>query len=178
MPIYSGDYMKKIIILVISIILFYMLLGHVSSYVIPADAIRVRVIANSNSDYDQEIKNKVKSNLQYKMYDLLKNTKGTEEAREVINDNLSSIDDIVTSTLKKYELDHQINYGLNYFPSKEYKGVVYDEGYYESLVITIGAGKGDNWWCVLFPPLCLLEATDATSVEYTSYVKELMDKYL
>ena len=63
-------------------------------------------------------------------------------------------------------------------PEKEYKGTTYEEGYYESLVITLGSGEGDNWWCVLFPPLCLLEAEDSDDVEYTSYVKELVDKYL
>ena len=70
------------------------------------------------------------------------------------------------------------NLGLNYFPEKEFKGITYDEGYYESLVITIGEGKGDNWWCVLFPPLCMLEAEESTDVEYKSFVKEIVDKYI
>lgn len=68
-------------------------------------------------------------------------------------------------------------FGFNYFPSKKYKGITYKDGYYESLVVTLGEGKGDNWWCVLFPPLCLLEAEESTDVEYKSYVKELIDKY-
>ena len=46
------------------------------------------------------------------------------------------------------------------------------------VIMSLGEGKGDNWWCVLFPPLCLLEAEESTEVEYTSYVKELLDKYL
>ena len=172
--------MKQSIILFISVIIFYILLGQVTSYVIPDDAIRIRVIANSDSAYDQEIKNKVKTKVQYQMYDLLKDTKGSSEAREVINANLGSINNNVEDILlaNNYKLGYHINYGLNYFPAKEYKGTTYDEGYYESLVITLGNGEGNNWWCVLFPPLCLLEAEDATDVEYTSYVKELIDKYL
>lgn len=67
---------------------------------------------------------------------------------------------------------------MNYFPEKEYKGVKYDEGYYESLVITLGEGKGKNWWCVLFPPLCLVEAEESDKVEYKFFIKELIDKYL
>ena len=61
----------------------------------------------------------------------------------------------------------------------EYKGVIYEEGDYESLVITLGDGLGDNFWCVLFPPLCLLEAeeTDTDEFEYTSFIKEIIDKY-
>lgn len=157
-----------------------MMIGHVSSYMIPEDALRIRVIANSDSEYDQEIKLLVKEKLQMKLYNLLKNTKGVNDARKIINDNLPNIQADVDNLLKdlNYELGFDINYGMNYFPSKEYKGVVYEEGYYESLVVTLGNGEGNNWWCVLFPPLCLLEAEESTDVEYTSYVKELIDKYM
>ena len=172
--------MKKIFLCFFIIITFYMMVGHVSSLVIPEDALRIRVIANSNSEYDQQIKTIVKEKIQYRLYNLLKDTKGVNEARKIINDNLSDIDKEVNETLRalNYELGYDINYGLNYFPSKEYKGTTYEEGYYESLVITLGEGEGDNWWCVLFPPLCLLEAEESTDVEYTSYVKELIEKYI
>lgn len=172
--------MKNIIIAFITIIGFYIAIGSVSSLTIPEDALRIRVIANSNSEYDQLIKNQVKENIQMKLYNLLKDTKGVEEARKIINNNLNYIDKEVNNTLNSYNynLDYTINYGLNYFPSKEYKGTTYEEGYYESLVITLGEGKGDNWWCVLFPPLCLLEAEESEEVEYTSYVKELIEKYM
>ncbi|MBO5530582.1 MAG: stage II sporulation protein R [Bacilli bacterium] len=58
--------------------------------------------------------------------------------------------------------------------------MTYKEGNYESLVVTLGEGKGDNFWCVLFPPLCLLEAEDNSSseIEYKFFVKELIDKYI
>lgn len=172
--------MKKVFICLFIIITFYVMVGHVSSLVIPEDALRIRIIANSNSEYDQEIKTILKEKIQYEMYNLLKDSKGIEEARKIINANLSSIDMEVSNTLKdlNYDLGYEINYGLNYFPSKEYKGTTYEDGYYESLVITLGSGEGDNWWCVLFPPLCLLEASDSTDVEYTSFVKELIDKYM
>ena len=69
---------------------------------------------------------------------------------------------------------------MNYFPEKEYKGLTFDEGKYESLVITLGSGVGKNWWCIMFPPLCLLEAKEnnLNEVEYKSYVKTMLDKYL
>ncbi len=164
------------------VVLVYFLIGNVvaSNNLIPEDAIRIRVIANSDSEYDQEIKLLVKEKLQMKLYNLLKNTKGVSEARKIINSNLPIIQADVDNLLKdlNYELGFDINYGMNYFPSKEYKGVLYEEGYYESLVVTLGSGEGNNWWCVLFPPLCLLEAEESTDVEYTSYVKELIDKYM
>ncbi len=172
--------MKKLILVILVILGFYIFAGHVSSLVIPPDALRIRIIANSNSEYDQKIKQILREKIQYRMYELLKNTKGVNEARRIINNNLNNIDTEVKETLQNlnYDLDYKINFGLNYFPSKEYKGISYEEGYYESLVITLGEGKGDNWWCVLFPPLCLIEAEESDEVEYTSFVKELLEKYL
>ena len=165
--------MKKLILVILLVLGIYFSIGHVSSLVIPPDALRIRVIANSNDDYDQQVKEIVKDNIQYKMYELLKNAKGVEEARRIINNNLTYIDEEVRLTLMKlnYELGYDVNFGLNYFPSKEYKGITYEEGYYESLVITLGEGKGENWWCVLFPPLCLIEGHENEEVEYTSFVK-------
>ena len=58
---------------------------------------------------------------------------------------------------------------------KEYKNVIYEEGEYESVVITIGDGNGKNFWCVLFPPLCMLD--EDSNIEYSSLVKEIIDKY-
>ena len=175
--------MKRAIFLFVGIIVTYILIGNVvaSNDIIPYDAIRIRVIANSNSEYDQEIKTKVKDTLEYDMYNILKNTTDIEEARVLINNNLSKIETNIDKTLQKenYKLPFSINFGLNYFPQKEFKGITYDEGYYESVVVTLGEGLGDNWWCVLFPPLCMLEAeeTSTTDVEYTTLVKTIIDKY-
>ena len=74
---------------------------------------------------------------------------------------------------------YDLNYGYNYFPEKSYKGINYPAGEYESLVVTLGDGLGDNWWCVLFPPLCLLEASesDLDEAEYTFYFKDIINKF-
>lgn len=159
-----------------------MVIGNVlaEKNLIPDDAIRIRVVPNSNSAYDQDMKAKVKDELQNSMYNLLKDVKGVEDARKVINSNLKMIDNNINDLFKKenYNQTFEINFGLNYFPEKKYKGVKYEEGYYESLLVTIGEGAGDNWWCVLFPPLCLIEAEESTEVEYTSFVKEMLNKYM
>ena len=173
--------MKKAIILFFGMIITYMIIGNVfaSNDIIPDDAIRIRVIANSNSEYDQEIKLKVKETLESDMYNLLKDTRNIDEARLLIRGNLSKVENNVYKTLQKeqYKLPFTINFGLNYFPMKQFKGITYNEGYYESLVVTLGEGLGDNWWCVLFPPLCMIEAEESTDVEYTTMVKTIVDKY-
>ena len=86
--------MQKAIILFIGIILIYIIIGNVvaTNDIIPDDAIRIRVIANSNSEYDQNIKTKVKEILEYKMYNLLKNTTELEQAREIIKNNIDGVD--------------------------------------------------------------------------------------
>ena len=173
--------MKKAIFLFIGIIVTYIIIGNVvaKSNLIPDEAIRIRVIANSNSEYDQEIKRKVKETIEYDMYNLLKNTKELEEARGIIKNNLDSVENNIYTLLQKekYPLNFNVNFGLNYFPKKEFKGIIYDEGYYESVVVTLGEGLGDNWWCVLFPPLCMIEAEESTEVEYTTMVEEIINKY-
>ena len=123
---------------------------------------------------------KVKDRLELDLYNLLKETKGIEEARNIINNNLTSISDSIKYLLEQeqYNEGFSINFGSNYFPEKTYKGITYDEGYYESLVVTLGSGEGDNWWCVLFPPLCLLEAEESDEVEYKFFIQELIEKYL
>ena len=113
------------------------------------------------------------------MYNILKNVTQIEDARIRINDNLDYIQKNISNTLiqENYNIPFEIKYGLNYFPEKEYKGVKYKDGYYESVVVTLGEGLGDNWWCALFPPLCLIEAEESTDVEYTTLVKTVIDKY-
>ena len=172
--------MKKTILLLGLIFGIYVFIGYKFSDVeIPNEALRIRILANSNSEYDQEIKNELKENIQDYVYDLLKDTTDIDEARKIINAKLNDINNLTNFSLKKqnYNLPYSINFGYNYFPEKIYKGVTYKEGYYESLLITLGSGKGDNWWCVLFPPLCLLEAEEATEVEYTTLVGEILKKY-
>ncbi len=173
--------MKKVIITFVLIILTYIVIGNViaKNNIIPDEAIRIRVIANSNSSYDQKIKNKVKEEIQYDIYNMLKNTKNIEEARIIINSNLKRVENNIDTLLQqeKYELPFNVNFGLNYFPEKEFKGIIYKEGYYESVVVTLGEGLGDNWWCVLFPPLCMIEAEESTDVEYTTMVEEIINKY-
>lgn len=175
--------MKKTIITLMIIISIYILIGIKTETIIeiPNDAIRIRIIGNSNSEYDQEKKQEIRKEVQLYMQQLLKDAKNTEEARNIINENINNIKSNVDSYLTKinYKQNYNINFGLNYFPEKEYKGIKYKEGLYESLLITLGEGKGNNWWCVLFPPICLLEAeeTQTNEIEYKSFVKEIIEKY-
>ena len=171
----------KYILSIIIVIITYVIISNVvvANNLIPDDAIRVRVIANSNDDYDQQIKYEVKDIVENDMYNILNGVKDLNDARNKISSNLTSVENDIDLYLKNkdYNLGFDINFGYNYFPKKEFKGITYKEGYYESVVVTLGSGNGDNWWCVLFPPLCLIEAEESSDIEYTSLVKELISKF-
>ena len=175
--------MKKIIILILSILSLIYIYNNSSKkeIVIPNEAIRFRVIANSNTIYDQNIKIQLKNVIQNKIFELTKDANNIEDTRNILNSNMNLLDNLVENTLKELEYSdkYTIKYGLNHFPQKEYKGITYKEGNYESLVITLGDGKGDNWWCVLFPPLCLAEVDEntTTNVEYSFFIKQILEKY-
>ena len=173
--------MKKVLIVLAILVLGYVFISKKQDYyIIPDDSIRFRVIANSNSVYDKYVKIKVKESLEQSFYDDLSNSTSIEESRHIITNNIEDYKSIVRKTLNdlSYDEGFTINYGLNYFPEKEYKGVIYEEGNYESLVITIGKGEGENFWCVLFPPICTLEAEETDDIEYRFLIKDLFDKYI
>ena len=82
----------------------------------------------------------------------------------------------INNIIRKYTNDFSIYFGNNYFPKKEYKGVMYKEGNYESLIIKLGDAKGKNFWCVLFPPLCMIDESKLNDVSYSFLVNELLNK--
>ena len=143
------------------------------------DMLRIRVIANSNSEHDQQVKNEISNNLKIKLYDLLKDETNIDTARKIINNNIDTLSEDIEKSLVNEDYSYNINYGLNYFPEKEYNGKTYKEGKYESLLVTLGKGEGNNWWCILFPPLCLVEAEESEEdVEYVFFFKNIIDKFL
>ncbi|MGI8316605.1 stage II sporulation protein R [Halobacillus mangrovi] len=138
-----------------------------SYQVIPDEAIRLRILADSNNQEDQQLKRKVRDNVNAEITKWVEDLTSIEAARELIQDRLPEIEAIVGSTLKEAGL--QQAYTVDYdstvsFPTKLYGNYVYPAGEYEAILITLGKGEGDNWWCVLFPPLCFLDFSNGTSV--------------
>lgn len=169
--------MKKIILFIFALVIIFVVYKEVNAdeIIIPDESIRIRVIPNSNSTYDQAMKEVVKSYLEEDVYMMIEDTKEIDEVRDIIDNNIDGIKYNIQNIFDdyKYNMNFDVNYGYNYFPKKEFKNVIYEEGYYESLVVSIGEANGDNWWCVLFPNLCVIEEDD---VEYTSLVREIVNK--
>lgn len=172
--------MKKVMILLAILITPFVLLKNIENdtIIIPNDSIRIRIIANSNSLEDQFEKNNVKTDLQNYLEGILKESNNIKETDIIIKSNLNNIEKEINKTLIQNNSNNSytVHYGKNFFPKKEYKGITYESGFYDSLVITIGEGKGNNWWCVLYPPLCLIDE-DIEESEYKLYIKEVLERF-
>lgn len=134
-----------------------------STGVIPQNSIRLRILANSDGAGDQVVKRRVRDAVVEQMNEWvgqLDNPQSLGEARRVIRENMPAIEAQIAKTLedngKSYS--YKVELGTVPFPTKMYGGAVYPAGDYEALRVTLGQGKGANWWCVLFPPLCFIDA--------------------
>ena len=174
--------MKKFIYITLVIVIIMLVYNNEKNkeiVKIPDSAIRFRILANSNSPRDQRIKEEVRDKMQKELYQLLENSKSTKQARNLIINNMDNFNSLLENEMKDKEYSYTIDYGMHTFPEKTYKGITYEAGEYESLLVTLGEGSGDNWWCVLFPPLCVMEAeeTNTSKIEYKSFIKEIIEKY-
>lgn len=171
--------MKKIILIILLALSIYLysISSQKEEIIVPASAIRFRILANSNTVYDQNVKKRVKERLEKELFHILSTAKTSEESEILIKSNLNNIENLVKEELANEKYSYSVNYGLNYFPQKEYKGVTYKEGEYKSLLVTLGKGEGDNFWCVLFPPLCMMQTEETSEIEYKFLIKETLEKY-
>lgn len=135
--------------------------------VIPDEAIRLRILANSDNEEDQQLKRMVRDAVNEHITNWVEHMTDIDEARTLIKARVPQIERIVGSVLESEGSNHdyEVQYGSNVtFPTKLYDSYVYPAGEYEAVLITLGKGLGSNWWCVLFPPLCFLDFSNGTTV--------------
>ncbi|CAG7839278.1 peptidase [Clostridium novyi B str. ATCC 27606] len=123
--------------------------------------IRFHVIANSDSTEDQALKLKVRDEILEYISPKLKNSKSIEESRQIIKENSEVINAIAKKTIQKNGYTYTVKTELSHenFPVKTYGDITLPQGDYEAYRVIIGNGKGHNWWCVMFPPLCFTDIT-------------------
>ena len=121
--------------------------------------IRFHVRANSDSDADQALKLKVKDAVVTYLQRELSDAAGIDEARKILYDDSARIEAIADDVIKSEGMAYDVNvyFETSYFPMKTYGDMTFPPGEYEAFRIDIGDAQGHNWWCVLFPPLCLVE---------------------
>ncbi|MEC2055362.1 stage II sporulation protein R [Peribacillus psychrosaccharolyticus] len=141
---------------------------------IPNEAIRLRILANSDEQNDQAVKRLIRDEVNKDITVWVQDLTSIEEARKVITSHLPEIQATAEEVVKREGLSQSVTveFGKANFPTKLYGQYLYPAGVYEAVVITLGAGEGANWWCVLFPPLCFLDFSNGTAVSQTPFVED------
>ena len=129
--------------------------------VLSHSAIRFHILANSDSVSDQALKMRVKESVVNYIYEKTGDFKTVDEAKNFILNNDKTIESIATKAIDDNGYDYTVSstFGFSDFPVKTYGDVIFPKGTYTSYTIKIGNGKGHNWWCVLYPPLCFVDVS-------------------
>ena len=161
--------MKKklnfILILTILVFIYIALLSFNYSKAVSSNlsdsVFRLHIIANSDSSADQELKLKVRDNIINYMNTLTSSSSDKKDVISMVNNHLDSFKEIALNTIKGngYNYDVNIEIGNFHFPTKSYGDISFPAGNYDALKIEIGDAIGQNWWCVLFPPLCFVNSS-------------------
>jgi stage II sporulation protein R len=133
---------------------------------IPEESIRLRILANSDTAQDQWIKRQVRDEIVAEMAGWVSEPQGIEAARTQVREHIPQIERLVAEVLQRngYDYTYHVELGQVPFPTKMYGDKVYPAGNYEALRVTLGKGEGQNWWCVLFPPLCFIDGKSGDAV--------------
>jgi len=141
---------------------------------------RLHVIANSDSQEDQNLKYIVRDNLIEYMNTLVDNTSSKEEVVAIANSHKDDFYNIAKQTILENGCDYDVNVEIGNFdfPTKSYGDISFPSGYYDALRVKIGKAEGANWWCVMFPPLCFVNISSGIVPEESKeYMKnELSDE--
>jgi stage II sporulation protein R len=134
---------------------------------VPEESIRLRILANSDSPEDQQLKRQVRDEVIEAVKQWSGEADDLEEARVVISNHLPELQKIVDNTIKEKGFTYQARVELRptEFPTKMYGTQVFPAGEYEALRIAIGNAEGQNWWCVLFPPLCFVDISTGDAAQ-------------
>lgn len=171
--------MKKLIsIIVILLTIFFVGLGLLDIQP-KQDYIRIHIRANSNLDIDQNIKYEIKDKVVSYLIPSISNCESREDFVEVINKNLNNLKQIADEILicKGFDYIAKVRFCAENFPTRSYDGVVLQKGVYDAIVIELGSAQGDNWWCVVYPPLCFV-SNNSQDIMYKSRILEILKSIL
>lgn len=139
--------------------------------VIPEEAIRLRILANSDLEQDQNVKRLVRDEVNKEITNWVSTLTSQQDAKEVIQKGLPELQKIAEEVVAAEGMDQKVKveFGNVEFPTKLYGQYLYPAGEYEAVLITLGKGEGANWWCVLYPPLCFLDFSTGNAVRSTGF---------
>ena len=138
------------------------------------DYLRLHIRANSNSEIDQNIKYEIKDELVEFLTPYFCNVTSKNEAIEIVNNLKEKMSEICVEVLRKNGFNYSANVKINneYFPTRTYSNTTLESGYYDAVIVELGCAEGDNWWCVMYPPLCFITRENQTEITFKSKIAD------
>ncbi len=168
-----------ILIVLFTILIFFSAINYANAVFsdISSSVFRLHVIANSDSKEDQSLKLKVRDSILEYINNIEQDINSKEDFIAFANSHLDELTEVSKKTIEEegFSYDVSLEIGNFYFPTKSYGNVTFPAGNYDGLNVKIGKAKGQNWWCVMFPPLCFI---DNSSCEMDSSSIKILEENL
>lgn len=172
--------MKKFLKIILLVVCFSPIL-FACSFESEQSYLRIHIRANSNLNVDQNVKYEIKDEVVSFLTPIIANCSSIDEVKNALNSNKESIKSVCDSILSKNGFNYVANVKIQneFFPTRAYGEYVLEADFYDALIIELGNASGDNWWCVVYPPLCFLNSKDlsTTNIVYKSKIYELINKF-
>ena len=142
------------------------------------EVLRIHIRANSNSEADQNIKYKIKDEVVKALVPVLAECQTKQDAQSAMSKNFALIEGIANKVLQESGFNYRCKCRLatEEFPTRQYDDVVFESGFYDALIVELGDAVGDNWWCVVYPPMCFLQTGDG-QVKYRWKLMEIINSF-
>lgn len=171
--------MKKVISVAIILITLALVCFGIFGGEQKQEYIRIHVRANSNLEIDQNVKYEIKDEIVSYLIPSIAQCQTREDFIVTIIKNLEAIKNVANNVLKQKGFSYSANvkFCKENFPTRSYDGVVLESGIYDAIIVELGTAKGDNWWCVVYPPLCFI-SNNSQDVMYKSRILEILKSIL
>lgn len=138
--------------------------------------LRIHIRANSNSQADQAVKYLVKDEVVDTLIPLLADIETFEEAKRVVSNNFTLIEETANKVLKEggFSYSSKAEIKREFFPARSYDDITLEAGEYDALILNLGSGEGNNWWCLVFPAFCFTSSSNSDNIEYISQIWEII----
>ena len=172
--------MKKIILAVVALAVVIVVIAAVPSKT-NADFLRIHIRADSNDTADQNVKYEVKSAVVDYLTPYLANATTKQKAMSIVQSHLRDIEAVCDKVLAQNGFSYKSHAKLTeeQFPDRAYGDITLAAGVYDALIIELGSGSGNNWWCVVYPPLCFVggESNGTNQIIYKSKLMEIIEQW-
>ena len=171
--------MKKVIIACVLLVGLFVGFSFLPAKEIKCDYLRLHIRANSNAEIDQNVKFDIKDRVIEFLTPHLCNVESKQRAIEIVEEYNSVLKSLCLNVLAEKNLDYKVNIKITneHFPTREYCNTVLDAGFYDAVIIELGEGMGENWWGIMYPPLCFVNKNENTmQIKYKSIICEWWTK--